>query len=169
VPRKHRSEPHGRAIRALITAEARRHGGDVTAGLTAAVGWISDHLPMYALNLVLITATALWALRYPDTHELYVLDRAAGGGAGQGLDVASSRIHAQSPDLAGQPSVIVASEQMDDDPGWRLLAPGELLHVGPALQISSSAPFPPEPAHLLRVSDLDPAAAASQHPEAAPS
>jgi glutamine amidotransferase len=150
---------------ALITAETRRHGGDVTAGLTEAVGWISARLPVYALNLVLLTATDLWALRYPATHELYVLDRPAG----EALDAASPRIHAQSPHLAHQPSVIIASERMDDDPGWRLLDPGELLHVSSALEISSSAPFPPEPVHLLRVSDLDPQTAASQHPEAAPS
>jgi predicted glutamine amidotransferase len=152
---------------ALITAETRRHGGDVAAGLTAAIGWISAHLPVYALNLVLITATDLWALRYPATHELYVLDRPAG--RGEALDVASPRIHAQSPHLADQPSVIIASERMDDDPGWRLLGPGELLHVTSTLGISSSAPFAPEPAHLLRVSELDAQTAASQHPEAAPS
>ena len=152
---------------ALITAETRRRGGDVAAGLTAAIGWISAHLPVYALNLVLITATDLWALRYPATHELYVLDRPAG--RGEALDVASPRIHARSPHLAGQPSVIIASERMDDDPGWRLLGPGELLHVTSTLGISSSAPFAPEPAHLLRVSELDAQTAASQHPEAAPS
>ena len=157
---------------ALITAETRRHGGDVAAGLTTAIGWISAHLPVYALNLVLITATDLWALRYPATHELYILDRPAGGhsaGGGQALDAASPRIHARSPHLAHQPSVIIASERMDADPGCRLLDPGELLHVSSALEISSSAPFPPEPAHLLRISDLGPEAAASQHPEAAPS
>jgi glutamine amidotransferase len=157
---------------ALITAETRRSGGDVTAGLTGAVGWISAQLPVYALNLVLITATDLWALRYPATHELYVLDRPAGGrdrgGAGQALDVASQRIHARSGHLAHQPSVIIASERMDDDPGWRLLDPGELLHVSSTLEISSTAPFPPEPAHLLRASDLGAAAAASQHEQAAP-
>lgn len=158
-------ETDSERIFALITAETRRNGGDVTAGLTAAVGWISAHLPVYALNLVFITATDLWALRYPATHELYVLDRPAG----QALDVASPRIHAQSPHLAHQPSVIIASERMDVDPGWRLMDPGELLHVGPTLEIGSSAPFPPEPARLLRVPDLDPATAASQHPEAAPS
>jgi glutamine amidotransferase len=65
--------------------------------------------------------------------------------------------------------VIIASERMDDDPGWRLLGPGELLHVSSTLGISSSAPFAPEPAHLLRVSQLDAQTAASQHPEAAPS
>ncbi len=164
-------ETDSERIFALITAETRRHGGDVTAGLTAAVSWISARLPVYALNLVLITATDLWALRYPATHELYMLDRPAGGragtgtgsGTGQALDATSRRIHARSPHLAHQPSVIVASERMDDDPGWRLLGPGELLHVSSTLQIDSAAPFPPEPAHLLQVSDLDPAAAASQH------
>jgi glutamine amidotransferase len=65
--------------------------------------------------------------------------------------------------------VIIASERMDDDPGWRLLDPGELLHVSSTLEMTSSAPFPPEPAHLLQLSDLDRQAAASQHPEAAPS
>ena len=165
-------ETDSERIFALITAETRRHGGDVTAGLTAAVSWISARLPVYALNLVLITATDLWALRYPATHELYVLDRPAGGragaGTGQALEATSHRIHARSAHLAYQPSVIVASERMDDDPGWRLLDPGELLHVSSTLQINSTAPFPPEPAHLLQVSDLDAAAAASQHPEAAP-
>ncbi|HEX9353757.1 MAG TPA: class II glutamine amidotransferase [Streptosporangiaceae bacterium] len=179
-------ETDSERIFALITAETRRHGGDVTAGLIEAIGWISARLPVYALNLVLITATDLWALRYPATHELYVLDRPAGGGAAAGrgaggglaagrvagsqaLDVASPRIHARSEHLAHQPSVIIATERMDDDPGWRLLDPGELLHVRSTLEISSTAPFPAQPAHLLRPADLDPVAAASQHPQAAPS
>ncbi len=163
-------ETDSERVFALITAGTRRHGGDVSAGLTEAVGWISARLPVYALNLVLITATDLWALRYPATHELYVLDRPPGGGSiGQALDAASKRIHARSEHLAHQPSVIIASERMDDDPGWRLLDPGELLHVSTTLEIDSTAPFPPEPAHLLRASDLDPAAAASQHDQAAPS
>jgi predicted glutamine amidotransferase len=166
-------ETDSERVFALITAETRRHGGDVTAGLTAAVSWIGARLPVYALNLVLITSTGLWALRYPATHELYVLDRPPGGqagtGTGQALDATSNRIHARSPHLAHQPSVVIASERMDDDPGWRLLDPGELLHVSSTLQIRSSAPFPAEPAHLLSLSDLDPAAASSQHPETAPS
>ena len=183
-------ETDSERIFALITAETRRLGGDVTAGLTEAISWISARLPVYALNLVLSTATDLWALRYPATHELYVLDRPAGGhpaggnpangnpagghpadgrDTGQALDAASKWIHARSGHLAHQPSVIIASERMDDDPGWRLMDPGELLHVSATLEIDSTAPFPPEPAHLLRASDLDPAAAASQHDQAAPS
>jgi predicted glutamine amidotransferase len=151
---------------ALITGETRRHGGDVGAGLTAAVRWVSDHLPVYALNLVMGTAADLWALRYPDTHELYVLERRAGGSvSGGSLDARSSRIRASSAELASAPSVLVASEPMDDDPGWRLLGSGELLHVGADLRTETSTPLgSAPPRHLLRLSDLEPAAAASQHP-----
>lgn len=154
---------------ALITAEVRRHGGDVGAGITGAVGWIADQLPLYAVNLVLITAADLWALRYPATHELYVLARPAGGtvggtAGGTGLTAASAQISARSEALARQPSVIIASERMDDDPGWRLLDPGELLHAGPDLKLDSSTPFPAEPRLLLTLNDLSVPAAASQHP-----
>ncbi|HEX4257709.1 MAG TPA: class II glutamine amidotransferase [Streptosporangiaceae bacterium] len=145
---------------ALITAETRRQDGDVSAGLTRAIGWIADQLPVYAVNLVLATATGLWALRYPATHELYVLDRPAGGAP---LAARSGRINARSDQLAAQPSVIIATERMDDDPGWRLLDPGELLHIGPDLAVERSVPFPGPPRQLLRLADLDPAAAASQH------
>jgi predicted glutamine amidotransferase len=161
-------ETDSERVFALITAETRRHGGDLGDGLRAAIGWIGDRLPVYALNFVLVTASGLWALRYPATHELYVLERPAGGGsgaaAGRALDARSSRIHARSAHLANRPSVIVASERMDDYPGWRLLDPGELLCVGADLAVTSSTPFPAVPQHLLRESDLDPAVAASQHP-----
>lgn len=148
---------------ALITAEIGRRGGDVTAGLIAAISWIGETLPVYALNLVLSTATDLWALRYPETHELYVLERPPGGrGTANALDVRTSRISARSRDLSRRPAVVVASERMDDDPGWRLLAPGELLHVGADLDPSSSAPLAP-PRHQLKLSQLAAAAATSQH------
>jgi glutamine amidotransferase len=153
---------------ALITGETRRRAGDLQRGIVEAIGWIAAELPVFALNLVLTTATDLWALRYPDTHELYVLDRPAGGSSGSSgsgaLEAHTARISARSPHLAAQPSVVIASEKIDDDPAWRLLDAGELLHIGPSLRISSSTPFPPEPRHPLRESDLDPAAAASQHP-----
>ncbi|HYZ54321.1 MAG TPA: class II glutamine amidotransferase [Streptosporangiaceae bacterium] len=164
-----RGETDSERVFALITAETRRHGGDLARGITAAIGWISDQLPVYAVNLVLATATELWALRYPATHELYVLHRPAGGtGTSTALEAASTRIRATSPHLADRPSVIIASERMDGDPAWRLLDPGELLHVSQNLEIVSSTPFPAVPHHLLQRSDLDPATAASQHPQAPP-
>ncbi len=159
-----RGETDSERIFALITAEARRHGGDLAPGLAAAIGWISEQLPVYALNLVLATATDLWALRYPATHELHVLARPA---TDHDLDATSSRIHARSRHLADRPCVIIASERMDNDPGWRLLAPGELLHVDSSLTIDSSAPLPSVPRHPLQLAELDPNSAASQHPQSA--
>jgi glutamine amidotransferase len=158
-------ETDSERVFALITAETKQHDGDVSAGLSTAITWIVENLPVYALNLVLSTATDLWALRYPETHDLYVLARPAGGtGTANHLDARSSRIHARSQHLADNPSVIIASEQMDDDRAWRLLAPGELLHVNSDLTAASSTPFPPAPSHHLKLAELDSVTAASQHP-----
>jgi predicted glutamine amidotransferase len=147
---------------ALLTREISRTG-DVGAGITAAATWIAENLPVFALNCVLITDSELWALRYPDTHELYLLERTAGKGR---LHHASPRrrIRVESDDLAGIRSLVVASEVMDDDPGWRLLDSGELAHVGPDLEVSVSRAVPRPPAHQLTLADLEPAAAASQAP-----
>lgn len=154
---------------ALIAAETRRCDRDVTAGLTAAIGWIGRTLPLYAVNLVLSSASDLWALRYPDTHDLFVLERPAGGTDTSSHLVAHSRhINAHSTDLTSRPAVIVASEPMDDDPAWRPLGPGELLHVGPDLVPHSSTPVEP-PRHLLRLIELGAPVARSQHPDATPS
>jgi predicted glutamine amidotransferase len=151
---------------ALITTEIRRHHGDVTAGITAAATWVAEQLPLFCANLVLTTPDGLWALRYPDTHELYVLDRDPDGRGSSGpLDHADSgsRVRARSSDLARVPCVVVASERMDDDPGWRLLEPGELLQVAPGAAITSTIAVPGPPAHPLTVADLHPRAAASQN------
>jgi len=156
-------ETDSERVFALITAESASRGGDVTAGLTAAVDWISDHLPVYSVNLVLTTATDLWALRYPAANELWVLERSAGGaGTSRRLEARTDRIHARSDGLAEHASVIIASEPMDDDPGWRLLDSGELLHATPDLAVVTSMPFSNQPAHQLSVNDLAAAAATSQ-------
>lgn len=144
---------------ALITAEIGRNGGSVEAGLTAALSWIAQELPVLALNLVLITATDLWALRYPEVHRLYVLERPAG--QARPAVVRSRRIAAHSADLDHTAAVVVASVPMDGESGWRLLEPGELVHVGPDMVPRSTFPLPPLQ-HPLTIADLSPAAAASQ-------
>lgn len=149
---------------ALVTAEVRRNGGDVGAGVVTAMAWIANNLPVYSMNFILTTATELWALRYPETHQLHVLERRAGGHDGGKLQAGSQRIQAHCNDLVDQESVVVASEPMDADPGWRMLAPGELLHADTGLRVTSSFPLPAAPAHLLTLADLEPTAAASQHP-----
>ena len=149
---------------ALIT-RAIEDTGDVSLAIEQAAGWIAQNLPVFALNCVLVTPRELWALRYPDTHELYVLERDAGGPSGdRHLEHASPwrtvRVH--SAELAQSPAVVVASEKMDDDPAWRALQPGELLHVDAQLGTSITRPLKDPPAHPLTLQDLDPKAAASQ-------
>lgn len=152
---------------ALITAETRRHEGSVADGIAAAIGWIADHLGVFSVNFIIGTPDELWALRYPANHELYVLDRTATAPApARPLAVASPRIRAHVPDLTAQPAVVVATEPMDGETGWRLMDSGELLHVARDLTITTSRPFPHAPAHLLTLADLDPTAAASQAPAA---
>ncbi|MEV7013004.1 class II glutamine amidotransferase [Streptosporangium sp. NPDC051022] len=153
---------------ALITKEIRAHGGDIAAGVEHATRWIAANLPVYALNLILVTPDELWALRYPDTHELYLLERAPGGRHGdRHLDHTGTggRMRVLSRDLSGAPALVVASERMDDNPDWRLLEPGELVHGGPDLTLDRRVILPDPPAHRLTLADLRPKAAASQRPE----
>jgi len=161
-----RGETDSERYFALITREVERDG-DVSAALARAAGWIADNLPVFALNLILITDSDLWALRYPDVHELYVLERDAGGPAGgRHLEHASARgsVRVRSGDLANKPAVVVASERMDEDPGWRPLQSGELVHVDPDLRVTITRPLERPPAHQLTLADLGGKAAASQAP-----
>jgi len=47
------------------------------------------------------------------------------------------------------PSVVVASEELDGEDGWRMLASGELVHVRPDLTIESAVVLPEPPARLV--------------------
>jgi predicted glutamine amidotransferase len=149
---------------ALISKEVRENGG-VEDGIRAAVAWIAEELPLYSLNFVLATPTDLWAFRYPETNTLLMLERLSGGPTHQRhLDAASpaGTVRVRSGELASHPAVLFASEQMDEDPGWRSLEPGELVHVSEALEVRTSIVLDQPPARLLRLKDLDPQAAASQ-------
>lgn len=158
-----RGETDSERMFALITAEARRNGGDVGGAIAAALTWIAENLPVYAANLLLTTRTDVWALRYPETHELYVLEREPGGHRGdERLEARTDRISARSEALSGVPSILFATSPMDDDPGWRLLGSGELMHVDQASVVTASFPLPPRPTHMLTAADLDERAARSQ-------
>jgi predicted glutamine amidotransferase len=148
---------------ALITREIERTG-EIGKGIVSAVEWIAQNLPVFAMNFVLITASDVWALRYPDVHELYVLERAAGGPTGERhLEHASARgMRVRSGELARMPCVVIASERMDEDSGWRLLEPGELLHIDGELNVTSTTPFDRAPARQLSLADLTGKAASSQ-------
>jgi predicted glutamine amidotransferase len=142
---------------ALITRHIDANGGDIGAGITSAARWVAANLPIYAINIILTTPSDLFALRYPDTHDLFVLRRAEGGPHGhRHLDQASAagRVRVRSGALAAAPAVIVASERMDEDPGWRSLSPGELLHVDGHLKVESTIAVEHPPAHQLTFDDL---------------
>jgi predicted glutamine amidotransferase len=144
---------------ALITREIAASGGDVEAGIVSACTWVAANLPVLSINFVLTTADRLWALRYPQTHELYVLEREAGSPLEHRSSL-GSRISSEHG--KGRPLVVVASERMDDDPGWRLLAPGELLQVSPTLEVGSRRVLDGPPSHPLTLADLEPRARSSQ-------
>jgi predicted glutamine amidotransferase len=143
-------ETDSELVFAYVTAEIRRRG-DTTAGIIEAVRRIGAELPVFAINLLVAEAGKLWALRYPESNELWVLSPGKGGVSGPG-------------DAAGTdgpvPAVVIASEPMDDHPGWRLLEPGELLLVD-GLAETSLFPFE-APRHPLSRSDLSAREAASQ-------
>ncbi|MFZ0714893.1 class II glutamine amidotransferase [Mycobacterium sp.] len=148
---------------ALITASIRARGGDVTAGLVDAMRWLADNVPIYAVNIVLSTATDLWAMRYPESHELYLSDRRKTS-ADHRFHLRTSQIRADSQHLRHQPSVVFATEPMDDAARWQFIEPGELVHVDAGLQISRDLVIPDPPRHRLRPEDLSPTALASLHP-----
>lgn len=159
-----RGDTDSELVFALITTLARRDG-DVGRAIVDAVRWVADELPVFALNLVLTTPTDLWALRYPETHHLWVLDRPSGGvHGGRPLEHSSTpgTVRVRSHELTERPATVVASERMDENPLWRALEPGELIHVGSTGPPTARVVLARRPAHRLTLADLHPTAAASQ-------
>ena len=130
---------------ALITKQTESHGGDVGAGITAAASWIAEHLPVSSLNTIIAAPGELWALRYPAAHALHILDRPAG----PELHVRSATSSMHAPALKDAPSVVVASEELDGESGWRMLVPGELVHIRPDLSVHSTVVITQPPARLV--------------------
>ncbi len=153
-------ETDSERVFALVTQEIDDHDGDVSAGITAAVGWIAAELPLYAVNLVLAAPDGLWGLRYPQTHDLLWLDE---------REVHIPERHDRRHRLrfgidVPAPGIAVASEPMGDDAGaWSPLEPGQLLHVGTDLEPHVTTILPDAPARALTLADLDPRALAAQH------
>jgi predicted glutamine amidotransferase len=154
-------ETDSERVFALATACIRAQNGDVSAGLVDAVSWLAANVPIYAVNVLLCTGAQMWALRYPDTHQLFMLDRRRDGAPG--FDLATSRIHAQSEELTKRSSVVFATEPMDDDPRWSMLDPGELVHVDSKLDITRTVALPDPPRHPVRRDDLSQPVFRAQH------
>ena len=140
---------------ALITKRIAEADGDVDAGITAAAKEIAAEFPLYSLNMLITTPTDLWALRYPDTNELWILERSIGGfDAGAPFDErsASGIVRVHSGELSILPATAIASVRMDSNPGWRLLESGELVHVDSGLQVTTTIAVPEPPAQMMELS-----------------
>jgi predicted glutamine amidotransferase len=150
---------------ALITREIAACEGNVEEGIAAACAWVAANLPLLAINFVLITADTLRALRYPETHELHILERRPG----RALEHSSSfGARVSSPEGNNRPFVIVASERLDEDPGWSELEPGELVCVPATLAVRRRRILDGPPARQLTLADLQGRARASQASVPAP-
>lgn len=150
---------------ALITREIRRQDGDVGAGIAAAGKWMAENMTMYSLNMVLVTDSELFALRYPDNNTMYLLDRDPGGhGPDDDPLRQQSRLGTKlhSEEAAEQRVVVIASEPMDSDPGWRAFEPGELVHVDAGLAVNSEIALPEPPVNLMQLHHMDEKARESQ-------
>ncbi|MDB4973805.1 MAG: hypothetical protein JWN48_2146 [Myxococcaceae bacterium] len=124
---------------ALITKEIGASGGDVLTGIVNAVRWTVEHLPVQSLNFVMTTPLELWALRYPETDTLFIRERKEGGPHGdRPLNYASSSLAVHSTHASDKPTVVVASERLDDSLDWRSLESGELIHVAADLSVTST-------------------------------
>ena len=153
----------GHRLRALLRPDhprdrcARR--GRWPAASRRPARWVAANLPLLSINFVLATAGELWALRYPETHELHMLERAPGSPLEHASSLGS---RVRSAHGAEHPMLTIASEPMDEDPGWRALESGELVHVGPQLEVDSQRILEGPPAKPLTLADLTGHARASQ-------
>jgi glutamine amidotransferase len=141
---------------ALITLAIREAGGDVRAGIKAAVSEVVEEYELYSLNFVLGELGHIWAFRYPDHNPLLLHRRGAGGpSGGEQLDHADTagtlRLHSE--EAADAPLVVIASERISEEPGWEDIASGELIHVGPDLAVGRETIVTRPPRHPMELSD----------------
>lgn len=150
---------------ALVTRRIDEHGGDVGAGLTAAVRWAAGNLPVYGT----LEDEQVVGVRIPQRPQLRRgrqdhVQCVGGPHGGRHLEHASEAgtVRVRSGHLARQPAVVVASERMDEDPGWSDLRSGELLHADGELRVTRTVVVDEPPRHPITLADLDERAAASQ-------
>jgi predicted glutamine amidotransferase len=140
---------------ALITLAIRKAGGDVRIGVTAAVREVVAEYELYSLNFVLGDLGHIWAFRYPEHNPLHMHRRQRGGPSGAApLDDtdAAGTLRLHSDDGAVAPLVVIASERISDEPGWEEIQPGELIHVGPDLEVDRETIVSEPPAHPMVLS-----------------
>jgi glutamine amidotransferase len=134
---------------ALITLCIRQAGGDVRAGIAAAVRELAADYELYSINFVLGEVGHLWAFRYPQHNPLLFLEHA--GGPLVERD-AHGTLSVRANPRGDEKMVVIASEPMDADPGWQDVAVGELIHIGPDLGLDRQTPLAEPPRHQMVLS-----------------
>ena len=140
-------ETDSERVFALITLCIRQAGGDVRAGIGAAVRELAEGYELYSINFVLGEVGHLWAFRYPEHNPLLVLEH-AGERALIERD-AHGTLSMRADPRGDEPMVVIASERMDDDPGWQDVGVGELIHVGPELELDRQTLLAEPPRHPM--------------------
>jgi predicted glutamine amidotransferase len=159
-------ETDSERVFALISRAIRERDGDIRAGIVAATVELAADIELYSINFLLSTPGELWALRYPELNELFLLERSAGGPRGtHHLDESSvyGTLRMRSLDGAGRPVVVIASEPMDENPGWTAIAPGELVRVGPELDVTRELILPQPPRRPMVLSGRAVESQAQEH------
>ncbi|MCO5326999.1 MAG: hypothetical protein M9964_08080 [Solirubrobacterales bacterium] len=140
-----------------------RGRGDVRAGITAAVNELASDYELYSLNFIMATRGHLWAFRYPEHNPLHVLQH--DGGCALEADSSFGNMSLHTTEAAAEPLVLVSSEQMDDSGAWEEVRPGELIHVGPDLELEREVVVDGPPTHQMVLKG--PAAESQAYPRAA--
>ena len=137
---------------ALITLCIRTAGGDVRAGITAAVRELAEHFELYSINFVLGEVGHLWAFRYPEHNPVLILEHAGGDNQELIERDAHGTLTVRADPRGDATMVIIASEPMDADPGWQEVGVGELVHVGPDLAVDRQTLLTEPPRHQMVLS-----------------
>ena len=145
-------ETDSERVFALITLCIRQAGGDVRAGVTAAVRELAEGYELYSINFVLGEVGHLWAFRYPEHNPLLVLEHAGGDDRALVERDAQGTLSMRANPRGDARMVVVASEPMDADPGWQDVGAGELIHVGPELELDRQTLLTEPPRHPMVLS-----------------
>jgi predicted glutamine amidotransferase len=140
-------ETDSERVFAMMTLCIRQAGGDVRAGITAAVRELAEAYELYSINFLLGEVGHLWAFRYPEHNPLLYLEH--GGHRPLIERDAHGTLSLRASPRGDQPMLVVASERMDSDPGWQDVGVGELVHVGPDLELDRQTLLTEPPRHPM--------------------
>jgi glutamine amidotransferase len=138
---------------AFITLHIRAAAGDVRAGITAAVQELAEGYELYSINFVLGEVGELWAFRYPEHNPLFILEKPPDASREVVERDAHGTLRMHAERGGDQSIVVIASERMDTDPGWQEVGVGELIHVGPDLEVDRETLLSGPPRHPMVLSE----------------